>query len=227
MLYFYHAPAGQDLDAISDRGLESASDELVLYPSLDAAQPEQDGAVLVVDPHALPDTPPPTNAGPVQVDHVPAEAIQNIDPYRPPAPVTAAGGLIAGQLDDGDVAILLIFRREVWDLPKGKCVAGESMQECAMREVQEEVGIEELTCERPLGTTVHGYENGERYAVKTTHWFLMRTPERSYSPQSEEDIERAAWARWETAREQVGYDTLRRLLDRCEPDVYETLNSRS
>lgn len=223
MLYFYRA-ALEDLDVISDSGLETGSGRVVaLYPSLDAVQTEQDGPVLAIDPYALSDTPSSTNAAPVRVDRVPAEAIQNLDPYRPPTPVTAAGGLIAGQLDDGDVALLLIFRREVWDLPKGKCVAGESMQECAVREVQEEVGIDELTCERPLDTTVHGYPDGDRYAVKTTHWFLMRTAERSYTPQSEEDIERAAWARWETAYERVGYDTLRRLLDRCEDDVRRTL----
>ena len=51
--------------------------------------------------------------------------------------------------------MLLIFRRGVWDLPKGKRDAGETIEACALREVREEIGVGELRLARELGTTVH------------------------------------------------------------------------
>ena len=54
--------------------------------------------------------------------------------------ITAAGGLV--QNNEG--AFLLIYRRGFWDLPKGKLDLGESIPECAVREVQEETGLQTL-----------------------------------------------------------------------------------
>ena len=51
--------------------------------------------------------------------------------------VEASGGLVFNK--DGD--ILMIFRNGKWDLPKGKLEIGESVEECAIREVEEECGI--------------------------------------------------------------------------------------
>src|SRR5947209_9353514 len=51
--------------------------------------------------------------------------------------VLAAGGFVHTPQQE----ILLIFRRGKWDLPKGKLEAGESLQECAIRELKEETGI--------------------------------------------------------------------------------------
>ena len=46
----------------------------------------------------------------------------------------------------------------------------------------------------PLGTTLHGYERDGAYHVKTTHWYLMQTPENDFEPETEE--ERAAIQEW-------------------------------
>jgi 8-oxo-dGTP pyrophosphatase MutT (NUDIX family) len=111
----------------------------------------------------------------------------------------------------------------VWDLPKGHRDPGEALDACAAREVREEVGINHLRVRRPLGTTVHGYPDGDTYAVKTTHWFLMRTPERTFEPERGEGIRRVAPARWAVARRHIGYDTLRRHMDAVEATVRATL----
>jgi 8-oxo-dGTP pyrophosphatase MutT (NUDIX family) len=124
---------------------------------------------------------------------------------------------------DGEVALLLIHRKGAWDLPKGKRDPGETNEACALREVREEVGIDDLRATHPLGTTQHGYPDGEAYAVKTTHWYLMRTPERSFTPETREGIRRVAWARWPVARRHIGYDTLARHMDQVETQVRERL----
>ncbi len=139
-------------------------------------------------------------------------AVQNLDPYRRPKPVTAAGGLIVRESQEPE--LLLIFRRGAWDLPKGKLDPGESVEECAVREVREEVGIEDLTVLGPAGTTLHGYPEGDRYLVKTTYWFFMRTPERAFSPEEREGIEQVRFVPWAEAQAMLGYATLRDLVAR-------------
>jgi len=142
----------------------------------------------------------------------------NLDPYLPPAPVTAAGGLVVRREGD-EPLLLIIYRRGAWDLPKGKLDPGETVAECAVREVQEEVGIEQLSITADAGTTVHGYPEKGRYLVKTTHWYFMRTPERDFTPEEREGIEQVEWVPWDEAQERLGYATLRDLLRSLFPPV--------
>jgi len=158
----------------------------------------------------------------VQVPAVPPEALCNIDPYRLSKPVPAGDGYVTCALPD-DVALLSIFRRGVWDLPKGAKAPTESVETCARREVCEEVGIDRVTLHRALGTTRHGYADEDHYAVKTTYWYLMRMPERSSEPDRREGIRHVARARWAVVRRHVSYDTLRRHMDRVEPTVRTAL----
>ena len=222
MLLFYAAPSSLDLDAAARRGLSAPHDApLRLHTTPPAAERAATGPVLVVDATAL-DHLPPIDGDVVSVASVPAAALRNLSPYRPPAPVAAGGGYVTCALPE-DVAVLLIHRRGVWDLPKGHQDPGEPLDACAKREVREEVGIDVLEVRRPLGTTVHGYPDGDVYAVKTTHWFLMQTPERTFTPERGEGIRRVAPARWGVAERHVGYDTLRRHMGRVEADVRAAL----
>jgi 8-oxo-dGTP pyrophosphatase MutT (NUDIX family) len=224
MLLFYAADETTDLDAVAAHGLSGTPDApLRLHGTLAAARRATSGPTLVVDPDGLGLDPTPRIDGPVSVPAVPPAAVQNLAPYRPPTPVTAGGGYVVRSLPDDAVALLLIHRRGVWDLPKGKQDPGEDVETCALREVQEEVGIDDLRLGRALDTTVHGYPDGDVYAVKTTHWYLMQTPERTFEPERREGIRRVAWARWPVARRHLGYDTLRRHMDRVEPDVRAAL----
>lgn len=148
-------------------------------------------------------------------------SVPNRSPYLPPAPVTAAGGLVM-RYDGGEPLLLLIFRRGAWDLPKGKLDPGESVAACALREVREEVGIETLAITADAGTTIHGYPEDGRYLVKTTHWYFMRTPERDFTPEEREGIEEVAWVPWAEAEERLGYTTLRRLLAALAPPSHKS-----
>lgn len=107
--------------------------------------------------------------------------------------IEAAGGLIT----DSQGHLLLIYRRGYWDLPKGKVDPGESVEDCAIREVQEETGIREVTLGELLGITLHEYFDQwtNQDVEKQTHWFAMKAADGQHlTPQTEEDIEQLIWA---------------------------------
>ena len=104
--------------------------------------------------------------------------------------IKAAGGVVTN--DKGET--LLIFRRAHWDLPKGKIEEGEKKKVAAVREVQEETGLQEVNLGDYIGKTYHTYRNRKnRRVLKLTYWYLMQTTDSQLVPQAEEDIEEAVF----------------------------------
>jgi ADP-ribose pyrophosphatase YjhB (NUDIX family) len=110
--------------------------------------------------------------------------------YAMYTPIDAAGGLVHNEQNE----ILMIFRRGKWDLPKGKLDAGESIDECSLREVREETGLEHLALEQKICDTYHVYTQGSENLLKRTAWFKMKgLSADKLKPQKEEDIVEAKW----------------------------------
>lgn len=106
--------------------------------------------------------------------------------------ITAAGGLVFNPQN----RLLMIYRRGVWDLPKGKLDEGETIEECAVREVEEETGLRNIRLGKLVGITHHTYFDtwSSSDVIKETHWFEMRvTGEQQLNPQTEEDITQIEW----------------------------------
>ena len=102
----------------------------------------------------------------------------------------AAGGKVFNQNQE----VLFIYRFDKWDLPKGKLEIGESIEECAIREVEEECGISNLIIEKQLETTYHIFQRKNKTIFKITYWFLMNTTYQGVLvPQTEEDIEQVVY----------------------------------
>lgn len=104
--------------------------------------------------------------------------------------IHAGGGVVFNQSG----ALLLMKRLGKWDLPKGKTDPGETMEEAALREVQEECGIPDLTARKFFRDTYHTYKiQGHRF-LKITHWYLMDTVyDGPLVPQLEESITEVIW----------------------------------
>jgi 8-oxo-dGTP pyrophosphatase MutT (NUDIX family) len=103
--------------------------------------------------------------------------------------IEAAGGIV--QNDEKE--LLFIFRRGKWDLPKGKIEKDETKEESAIREVEEETGISNLTLKRKVGETYHIYKEKEKDILKISHWFYFSCKKQPLVAQTEEDITEATW----------------------------------
>ncbi|NGP77320.1 NUDIX domain-containing protein [Balneolaceae bacterium YR4-1] len=125
--------------------------------------------------------------------------------------VTAAGGVLyRNSQKDSDPEILLMFRRGVWDLPKGKLEPGESVRDCARREVSEEIGSTVPEIEGQLCDTYHEYKEDDEEIGKTTHWYAMnlQNPDQQLEPEEREGIEKLEWVPAKLAMQRVGYENL-------------------
>ena len=104
--------------------------------------------------------------------------------------VTAAGGVVTNKKDE----ILFIFRRNKWDLPKGKMDKGETIKDTALREVMEETGIDSLKIIDFKMITFHIFKKGKEFRLKETHWFNMKSDyDGEFNPESREGITKVVW----------------------------------
>lgn len=109
--------------------------------------------------------------------------------------------------------ILLIYKNGCWDLPKGHQDRGESIAQCAVREVCEETGINDPILEKFLLKTVHTYPRNGKIYRKTTHWFKMRANgDEKIRPQTAEGIEQVKWIPAGQAQDNVGYSNLKKVI---------------
>jgi 8-oxo-dGTP pyrophosphatase MutT (NUDIX family) len=127
--------------------------------------------------------------------------------------VKAGGGLVKNEKGE----ILFMFRRGKWDLPKGKQDPGESLENCALREVEEETGVGSLTVQKFLLVTEHPYEEKGQLLLKETHWWLMTTnSQQPLVPQTEEDITELRW---------IGTSEMNMILLNTYPGIIEVLKA--
>jgi 8-oxo-dGTP pyrophosphatase MutT (NUDIX family) len=117
--------------------------------------------------------------------------------------VRAAGGIIVR-----DGAVLLVHRPKYddWSFPKGKLEDGESWEEGAVREVEEETGLR-CTIGREIGRT--------RYAVlhgpKEVRYYVLTSDD---EPRAQNEVDQVRWVPLDEARDVLSHDRDRVLLDR-------------
>lgn len=111
--------------------------------------------------------------------------------------ITAAGGMVYNQKQQ----VLFIYRKGRWDLPKGGVEKGESLEEAAIREVEEETMVKGLKIERFIDVTYHILKRNGEYKLKETHWYKMST---SYTgklvPQVKEGIKKVKWKNFDQSQ---------------------------
>ena len=107
--------------------------------------------------------------------------------------IEAAGGIVQHRKTK---KFLFIYRNNKWDIPKGRIEQDESVRAAAIREVEEETGVENLSITKSLPTTLHMFHRNGKYRLKKTFWYAMETDfEGALQPQEEEGIQKAEWVK--------------------------------
>ena len=123
--------------------------------------------------------------------------------------VEAAGGVVQSELGE----VVMIRRNERWDLPKGHREKGETMEQCAAREAEEETGVKVERVERLLTTTLHAYNIYGGWELKLTAWYAMEARRVELKPQSEEGIVAAEWVAGDDIEQRIkgSFPTIKRV----------------
>lgn len=119
--------------------------------------------------------------------------------FKKKLPNVIAGG---GKVYNDKGQILFIYRNGKWDLPKGKAEKKESIEDTAIREVEEETGIKNLEIVEKLPVTYHIYKRNGKHKLKITHWYKMTSDfNGKLYPQLNEGITKVEWLNKKQAQE--------------------------
>lgn len=114
-----------------------------------------------------------------------------IDDFNKIADIRIAAG---GKVTNTENEILFILRDNVWDLPKGFIEPGESTENAAIREIEEETGVTNIEISNYLKTTYHTYRYKGNLVLKISKWFNMKSNYKgNFKPQKEEGITEVKW----------------------------------
>jgi len=128
--------------------------------------------------------------------------------------VKAGGGVVRNANDE----TLFIYRRNKWDLPKGKKDKGECIEDTAIREVEEETGVRNLMISNFLMKTFHIFKKQNKYFLKETSWFNMTTKyDGELSPQINEGISKVVWKnKFKLSRIENTFPNIKLILDQIK-----------
>ena len=136
--------------------------------------------------------------------------------------VQAAGGVVRNAKDK----LLMIRRNSTWDLPKGKLEQCESIEECALREVSEETGVESLRLEDFQKTTYHVFRRGGEFRLKEVFWYQMYCDfEGPFAPQQNEGITDVRWM-GQKKLEKISGKTYQNIRELIQAHLIETFKRR-
>lgn len=126
----------------------------------------------------------------------------------------AAGGVVIDRKDGAEALVLLVHRPRYddWSFPKGGLHEGETFEQAALREVEEETGIVCLI-KRPL-VVVH-YRYRTRTGIerpKLVHYYLMEPAGGQIQPQ-EGEVDVAEWVSKDVALSKLSYQRDKEILE--------------
>jgi len=111
--------------------------------------------------------------------------------------VEAGGGMVFNEKKE----ILFIRRNSKWDLPKGKIEKGETHEQAAIRETEEETGVQGLVVKRFITKTYHVFKRNDKFKLKITYWYEMYTDyDGELVPEANEGIKKVRWKNFEKSQ---------------------------
>jgi 8-oxo-dGTP pyrophosphatase MutT (NUDIX family) len=124
---------------------------------------------------------------------------------------TSAGGVVFRRSPEAQV-LLIRDPYENWGLPKGHIEGGETPEQAAVREVEEETGLLALEVVAPLPTIDWYFRNRGRLIHKFCHFFLLEAAHGEAVPQLDEGITECLWLPLADAISTVSYANAREVI---------------
>lgn len=131
-----------------------------------------------------------------------------------PITATSAGGIVVRY--EGSIPQLVIGRRKrerdgpTWTLPKGTPIAGESLEQTALREVWEETGLT-VRILSPLDAIRYTFVQRGTRIHKTVHYFMMK-PTGGALQEHDREFEEVRWVSFGEAAGLLSFETERALV---------------
>lgn len=119
-----------------------------------------------------------------------------------PGPVMAAGGVVWRRNGASEIEVILVHRPRYddWSLPKGKVDPGETDEQAALREVEEETCV--VAALGPeLPTTTYLDRSGKHKRVR--YWAMTVV---SGAPAGANEVDRAEWVDFDEATRRISYE---------------------
>lgn len=136
--------------------------------------------------------------------------------------VISAGGVVFRKLSPIEgfnkckVEILMMKDRfGRWSLPKGKVESGESLEETALREIEEEIGLKGSIVAY-LGESSYEYELRDRWFTKAVKYYLVEVSADAKVVVAPDEVIDTCWVSFKQAYELDIYDNVREILRRAE-----------
>lgn len=139
---------------------------------------------------------------------------------------TSSGGVVYRWVHSEPRFLLIRDPYANWGLPKGHIEGGESPEEAALREVEEETGLRTLQVIAQLPTIDWYFRDRGRLIHKFCHFFLIESPEGDAVPQHDEGISACVWRPIAEALKNVTYANAREVL-RIAGNVVDELPQRT
>jgi 8-oxo-dGTP pyrophosphatase MutT (NUDIX family) len=131
-------------------------------------------------------------------------------------PEYTAGGIAYRTLGDGKIEFLLMQdHRSRWTIPKGHVESGETLEQTALREMQEETGLAKLKIVDKLDKVHFFYRREGKLIFMTTFIFLMEAldPEEPLVLEDTDWVQDLKWFPADQARALIEYKGTKLLLD--------------
>jgi 8-oxo-dGTP pyrophosphatase MutT (NUDIX family) len=142
----------------------------------------------------------------------------------PSARATSAGGVVLRQGESGTELVLGRRRRErdgvTWSLPKGTPSGDETMEQTALREVEEETGLQ-VRIVAPIGPIEYYFVQSGTRIHKTVHYYLMEAVGGDLGLHDHE-FDEVRWVRTDDAPTIMTFSTEREVVARALPLASQT-----